>query len=118
MVKLSGGGINSNKLVQSKYAKSEPVSRKASPAGVNQMGVATQFRKEPVISGSGYTPAKVGSTGIANARQGHSGAGPGGGGRTIYKSGSQSPTPPAKAIAPTKDTLAEFGPEISGRGRR
>jgi hypothetical protein len=113
----SGGGIQSNKYVTSRKYKSEPIAHKASPAGAAQQGMAVQFRKEPLQAGKGYEPAKVGPTGIANARQGHSGPGPGGGGRTIYGSGSQSPTPPARPIGPTKDTLAEFGPEIPGRRR-
>jgi hypothetical protein len=116
MVKLSGGGLTSNKLVQSKNWKREPVANKASPAGSAQQGMAVQFRKEPLIQqGKGYNPPGVPATGIAGARQGHAGAGPGGGGRTIYKSGSQSPTPPAREMPAGRDTLAEFGRDIPGR---
>ena len=107
----SGGGITSNKLVQSKGYKTEPVAHKASPAGAAQQGMAVQFRKEPLQQGSGYTPKRMGDTGIANDRQGHAGPGPGGGGRTIYKSGSQSPTPPARELPAGRDTLSEYGPE-------
>jgi hypothetical protein len=112
----SGGGITSNKLMQSTKWKQEPVANKASPAGAAQQGLAVQFRKEPLTQqGKGYNPSAMGSTGIANARQGPSGAGPGGGGRTIYKSGSQSPTPPAREMPEGRNTLAEYGPDIPGR---
>jgi hypothetical protein len=95
----SGGGITSNKLVQSKNWKREPIANKASPAGSAQQGMATQFRKEPLIQqGKGYNPSGVPATGIANARKGHEGPGPGGGGRTIYGSGSQSKTPAPKEM--------------------
>ena len=107
---VSGGGLTSNKLVQSKQGKVEPVSRKASPAGAAQLGAAVQFRKEPLEAGKGYNPAPVPPNGIANAQQGHEGPGPGGGGRTIYKSGSQSPTPEAREMPKGRDTLSEFGP--------
>jgi hypothetical protein len=108
----SGGGITSNKYVTSKAPKTEPISRKASPAGVNQMGVATQFKKEPVISGKGYDPAKVGPTGVQKATVRPDTPGPGSG-RTTYASGSQSPTPPAKEMPKGRDILSQYGPERS-----
>jgi hypothetical protein len=115
----SGGGIQSNKVVQDRKWKQEPISHKGSPAGVAQQGLATQFRKEPITSGRGYEPKAMGSTGIAGARQGHAGVGPGGGGCTIYKSGSQSPTPEAREMPAGRDTLAEYGPDSpTARGRR
>jgi hypothetical protein len=94
----SGGGITSNKYRTSSKYKSEPIAHKASPAGAAQQGMATQFRKEPLQAGKGYNPPGVPATGIANARQGHAGVGPGGGSRVIYGSGSQSPTPPAREM--------------------
>lgn len=102
MVKVvSGGGIGGNKVVQSRAGgKVEPKAKAISPAGVSQFPVSTQFTKEKLEAGRGYTPAKEGSTGIANARQGHSGVGPGGGDRTIFKSGSQCPTPQAPGMPP------------------
>jgi hypothetical protein len=70
---------------------------------------------------------KVGLVGVANAYKGHAGAGPGGGNRTIYPTGSQllhgkpapgvtnkSPDPPATG-SHTRDTLAEFGRESRRR---
>jgi hypothetical protein len=116
----SGGGINSNKVVQDRKWKQEPVTHKANPAGVAQLGRAVQFEKQPLQQGpgTGYEPKPVPGTGIAGARQGHAGVGPGGGGRTIYKSGSQSPTPTAREMPAGRDTLGEYGRDIPGRGRR
>ena len=116
----SGGGISSNKVVQSKSGgKVEPRSTAIDPAGVSQRDVSTAFRKDPVKVGPGYNPGKMAATGIANARQGPPGAGPGGFGRTIYKSGSQSPTPFAREMPAGRNTLAEYGPEsVTSRGKR
>jgi len=111
----SGGGIQSRQVSHRYEPKVEPKAHKASPAGAAQQGMAVQFRKEPLQSEKGYEPKAMGSTGIANARQGHAGPGPGGGNRTIYKSGSQSPTPPAHGMLPGRDTLSEFGPDVPGR---
>ena len=118
MVKLTGGGINSRQVVQSNASrKVEPTSTKINPAGVAQQGVSTAFRKSPIEQGRGYEPSKMGPTGIANATFNSSREGPGSG-RTIFKSGSQSPTPPAREMPAGRDTLSEYGPEISGSGRR
>src|SRR5215831_1957578 len=117
---LTGGGANSTKVVQSRSGgKVEPRSTAIDPAGVSQRDVSAAFRKTPVQVGPGYSPGKMPATGIANARQGPPGAGPGGGGRTIYKSGSQSPTPPAREMPAGRNTLAEYGPDsVTARGKR
>jgi hypothetical protein len=115
---LSGGGANSRVVKHDRKYKQEPVTHKANPAGVAQQGMAVQFEKEPLTQGKGYEPKAMGSTGIANATKGPSGAGPGGYGRTIFRSGSQSPTPPAREMPVGRNTLAEFGPDMPGRGRR
>ncbi len=95
----SGGGYTSDKYHTSKSAqKVEPKAKAVNPGAVDALGQAVAFKKPPLQSGPGYTPAKVGSTGIAGARQGHQGAGPGGGGRTIFPSGSQSPAPAPKEM--------------------
>jgi hypothetical protein len=60
----SGGGISSNKLVQSTKWKQEPKAIKASPAGAAQQGMATQFRKEPLQGGKGYSQAPMPPTGV------------------------------------------------------
>ena len=116
----SGGGINSNKTVQSRSSyKVEPIGKAGNVAGVAQQGLATAFRKEPITRGQGYTPKAMPATGIANAVKGPPGAGPGGGGRTIYRSGSQGPTPPAREMPAGRDTLSEYGPDsATARGRR
>lgn len=118
MVKMikSGGGINSNKTVQSQSAwKVEPKAKAMNVPAVAALGRSEQYRKPPLEQGKGYEPSKMGATGIANARKGHAGVGPGGGNRTIYARGSQCPTPPAKPMEPGRDTLAEYGPTIPGR---
>jgi len=100
----SGGGITSNKYVTSRSGmKTEPRS-----TAIN-----------PVEAGPGYSTKPRGDTGIAGARKGPAGAGPGGYGRTIYKSGSQSPTPPAHGMPAGRNTLAEYGPDsVTARGKR
>jgi hypothetical protein len=111
----SGGGIQSNKLVQSQKWKQEPKPKAVNPASAAQLGRSEQFRKPPLEQGKGYETKPMAATGIANARKGPAGAAPGGMGRTIYRSGSQSPTPAPRAIGPTRDTLSEFGKDIPGR---
>jgi hypothetical protein len=107
MVKLTGGGYGSAKHVEAKGYKTEPKPRAANVAGVAQQGVSTAFKKEPLFNGPGYSTKPQGDTGIANARQGPAGAAPGGMGRTIYRSGSQSPTPPAREMSPSRDYFTE-----------
>jgi hypothetical protein len=121
----SGGGITSNKLKESKAYKTEPKPTAISPAAVNQMGVSTHFPKEKLEQGPGYRTGPQQPTGIAGARKGPSGAGPGGMGRTIYSSGSQAQhgpvnpgerdrAPDVPGAAPGRDILRDYGPE---RGR-
>jgi hypothetical protein len=121
----SGGGINSNKVVQSRDGqKVEPVTHKANPAGVAQQGLATAFKKEPLTQGQGYEPKAMGPTGVPG-QYNSSAQGPGSG-RTVYRSGSQStygpvnpgqvnraPDPPA--TAPGRDILSDYGPEVRRR---
>jgi hypothetical protein len=115
----SGGGINSNKVVQSKAGKVEPVSHKANVAGVAQQGTATAFKKEPLEQGKGYEPKAVGATGAPG--QFNSAAQGPGSGRTVYRSGSQSTygpvaqgsvnkAPDVPATAPGRDILSDYGP--------
>ena len=120
MVKLTGGGYGSRQASNVKAsAKVEPKSRAINPASVATLGVSTQFKKPELEMGPGYTTKAQGDTGIANSVKGPSGAAPGGMGRTIYRSGSQSPTPPAREMAPGRNTLAEYGPEsVTSRGKR
>jgi hypothetical protein len=119
MVKLTGGGISGNKVVQSRSGgKVEPKARAVNPEAVVQQGMATAFPKREMFNGPGYTTKPQGDTGIAGATKGPAGAGPGGYGRTIYKAGSQSSTPQAREMPAGRDTLSEFGPDVPGRGRQ
>jgi hypothetical protein len=59
--------------------KVEPKSKAASPEGVAQMGMALAFKHHPMLEGRGYAPPGPDRPAL----------GPGGG-RTIYRSGSQS----------------------------
>jgi hypothetical protein len=93
MAKLSGGGLTSNKLVQSKAGKTEPVARAISPSAVAQLGSATAKKPPPLDMGRAYSPP-VGPTG--NLAQGP------GGGRTVMPAGTQSKTPPARPLAQGK----------------
>ena len=128
MVKMAIAGTSNRRQVSSKQAsgKVEPKAHRASPAGVNQMGVSTAFKKTPIIQGRGYEPKPVPATGFLGAVKGHAGPGPGGGGRTIYPTGGQGTygpvNPGSKASAPdipatgrTKDILSMYGPEIKRR---
>jgi hypothetical protein len=110
----SGGGLTSNKLVQSKGYKVEPVANKASPAGAGQLGTAVQFRKEPLIQqGKGFNPGGVPATGVPGKFNAAT-SGPGSG-RTVYPSGAQSQYgKPVSDPAPRpRDILSEYGPERS-----
>jgi len=108
--------LTQGKTVQSRNPKTEPVTHKASPEGVNQMGVATAFKKEPVISGRGYEPGPMPATG-SRGTYNSANQGPGSG-RTTYQSGSQQATPTAQPMPAGREILGEFGPEITGPGRR
>ena len=103
---VSGGGATSNKIVHSKSGKSEPISHKGNVAGVGQIGLQHAFKPQPTTQGKGYEPPK----GVAENTK----VGPGQG-RTIYRSGSQQPTPAASEMPEGRDTLAEFGKDIPGR---
>jgi hypothetical protein len=64
MVKLTGGGLNSNKVTQSKHGKQKPISHKVGPEAAAQLGRSEQFRKPPLEAGRGYTPGAMGPTGV------------------------------------------------------
>ena len=124
---MSGGGINSNKVVQSKAGKVEPVARKANPEAVAQQGLATAFQKSPLEQGRGYQPGEIPATGVKgtynSATQGPAS------GRTVYGSGSQGTygpvaqgetnrAPDVPATVPGRDILSDYGKEVSDKGRR
>jgi len=65
MVKLTGGGISSNKTVQSRSGyKVEPKARAINPASVSTLGISTQFKKPNLEMGKGYSPKPQGDTGL------------------------------------------------------
>jgi hypothetical protein len=111
----SGGGINSRVVKQDTKWKAEPKGKAINPASVSTLGMATQFKKPNLEMGPGYQTKPQPSTGIANARKGHAGVGPGGGNRTIFPTGAQGthgkpvPAPGGKP----RDILSEYGPERS-----
>ena len=114
---MSGGGINSNKTVQSRSEyKVEPKTHAGNVAGVAQQGISTAFRKEPITQGKGYEPAAMGTV-DRPSYQGPTTPAPGSN-RTIYPSGLQSKTPRAREMAPGRDILSEYGRDIPGRGKR
>ena len=100
MVKVtSGGGINSNKAVQSRSGgKVEPRSTAIDPVGVSQRDVSTAFRKTPAEVGPGYSPGTMPPTGVRGTYNSAT-SGPASQ-RTVYPSGSQSSTPPAPEMPP------------------
>ena len=96
---MSGGGLNSNKVVQSRSGyKTEPRSTAIDPAGVSQRDVSTAFRKTPVEVGPGYSPKAMPPTGIRGTYNSAT-SGPASQ-RTVYPSGSQSSTPLAREMPP------------------
>jgi len=121
-----GGGINSRNV------KSVPVRRGTPASGVNPRAVS-QFGSAigNHATGSGKalrggaekystaTPAGGGQK-LGNEVARNVGMGGPGTGRTIHKTGSQQGMPiTPQAIGPTRDTLAEFGPDsASVRHRR
>jgi len=120
----SGGGIHSNKTVQSRSSqKVEPTTHRANVAGVAQTGLSHAFKPEPMLQGKGYEPAAMPATGVKGSFNSAT-QGPGSG-RTVYGKGSQAeynPGPQHMRTNPMpagRDTLAEFGPEsVTSRGKR
>lgn len=123
---LTGGGYGSRQHTDKKVGqKVEPVTHRANVAGVAQQGMATAFKKEPLIQDKGYEPARMPATGVPgnynSAPQGP------GSGRTVYASGSQSTygkvdpgqvnrATDVPATKPGRDILSMYGPELK-RGR-
>jgi|SRR5215813_6636586 len=121
----SGGGINSNKTVQSRSGhKVEPTTHRGNVEGVAQQGMSTAFRKKPITQGRGYEPSAMGATGdkgtYNSANQGP------GSQRTVMPHGSQAeygnrgPQPTQTRPMPAgRDILSGYGPEsVTSRGKR
>ena len=105
----SGGGLGMNKVVHRSHGKTEPVANKYRPQGVSQWGQMqgahvtregdSNYRGEPKRGGKGYEPPGMISNPVSAVGVG--------GGRTIYKTGSQcqtgsvnpgTPRPPGRGI--------------------
>src|SRR5262249_5127130 len=102
----SGGGITSNKYVTSKSGQNiEPKAMAMSPEAVGQQGASLAFARKPLEMGPGYTPSKMAAV-DRPSYQGPSTPAPGSN-RTIYPSGLQSKTPPAREMTPSRDYFNE-----------
>ena len=97
------GGSGSNKVVQSKVAKSEPKARGVNVGATDMLGQAVAFQKPDLTDGRGYTPPRGPTDNVAAVGVG--------GGRTIHQCGSQSATPAAKPMAKGHDILRDYGPD-------
>jgi hypothetical protein len=87
------GGISSNKVVHRPHGKTEPRTHAKHPSGVSQLGQSqgdhvtthgggkTDYRGDPVRAGRGYEPPGMISNPVSAVGVG--------GGRTIYKTGTQ-----------------------------
>ena len=92
--KGSGGGLGMNKVTHRRAGKSEPKPRAISPAAVNQLGAHvgshvtdgrdTGYRGEEWVRGKGYAPPQGPTDNVKAVGVG--------GGRTIYRSGTQCQT--------------------------
>jgi hypothetical protein len=116
-----GGGIGSRAIGKpTTYFTGQPGQR-VNPGGASQIGEAvgnhtmqgkTNYRGDPVRAGA---VGGAGSTPLGNAKALDVGGGGPGVGRTVMKSGGQHGLARPAPIGPTKDTLAEFGPDVPGR---
>lgn len=102
----SGGGITSNKLVQTSVRAGAPRANVMSPAGVAQQGLKHAFIAEPL------SRATMKSVPLGNQVALNVGKGGPGSGRTVMRSGTQGTH--GQVIASTRpagrDILGEFGP--------
>jgi hypothetical protein len=108
------GGISSNKVVHRPHGKTEPRAMAKNPGGVGQFGNLqgahatnkgdTGYRGDPVRGGRGYEPPGMISDPVKAVGVG--------GGRTIYKSGSQEQYGSGGTEKPAgRDILSDFGPD-------
>jgi len=83
MPKLSGGGIQTNKLVRPSVRTGQPY-KGTSPGAADQLGQSTAFKKENVEVGRAYTGSPLGNQVALNVGKGGPGTG-----RTLHQCGSQ-----------------------------
>src|SRR6476646_10028488 len=105
MRKLSGGGIQSNKLVRPGIRTGSP-RRGSSPAAADQLGQSTAFKKENVE----VRPAYNSGVPLGNAKTLDVGTGGPGKGRQTHHCGSQGQHGPVAGQPRTesRDILSEF----------
>ena len=89
----SGGGITSNKLVQSPVRGGSPSADKINPGGAGQLGSMVIQNPTPLQAGTMHK-VPLGNQVALNVGKGGPGTG-----RTVYRSGTQSPTPAATPMA-------------------
>ncbi len=119
MARKAGGGHGS-RVVTERPVRTGKAAIKYSVKGTSQIGQSlgnhvTDRRQvvnpvEPVRAG-GFGP--LGSVELGNANAQSCPKGPGGG-RTVYRSGTQS-APTARAIPAGRPILSDFGPDVPGR---
>ena len=117
----SGGGITSNKRVEV-GVRLGSANRAVTPAGAAQLGAHLGNHSDRGTTGGNpatplYGGKALNPTPMGNAVTASTVAGPGGS-RTVYRSGYQSQTPLARPMSTGRNTLAEFGPDQPGKGRR
>jgi hypothetical protein len=98
------GGVHSKQTVHRPLPKTaKPTTHSIDPGAVSQIGISSFLGRDELRDGRGYSTPKGPTDSVAAVGVG--------GGRTIYKSGSQHGMGPAKPMPEGRDTLAEYGPE-------
>jgi hypothetical protein len=104
MANKPGGGIQSKNVRNVRAPKTEPVSKRADPAAVSQLGEALAFKPAPIFVGHGYAEPQAPTSSM--------GQGPGAN-RVLYgQSGTQGVHGPVAGQRPPekgKDILGAFG---------
>jgi hypothetical protein len=115
MAHKPAGGLGSNKVVQRRAPKAEPVPQKINIHAVSTLGQAVAFKPEPLTAGRGYATPQGPSDNVAAVGVG--------GGRTLYgqsgmqhthgpvRQGQPDKAPDIPGAKPGKDILKMYGPE-------
>jgi hypothetical protein len=124
MAKLSGGGIEGNKVVREGVRSAPRTTNVVNPRGLSQYGTATgsmlnkqgsftsRNSAEPVFDAPKADRVPMGNALVNNVGQGGPGTG-----RTVYQSGTQQMHgAPVQGSSPApKDFLSQFGPEVTDK---
>jgi hypothetical protein len=94
---VTGGGIDGKNVKHVEAYKTEPIARAVSIGAVSRVGsmVGEGTPHKPLYQGPGYSPPKGPKPMVCGV----------GGGRTVYKSGSQSATPAPKPMSGPRRSL-------------